>query len=285
MHHHVQAAAEKALGRRIQEFRSVAGGDISQGYVLTLDNGRRAFLKCRRGSPRGFFPAEARGLEWLRQAKALRIPEVIAVSDEGGGFLLLEFLETGRQGWGFDEALGRGLATLHRASPRSFGLEHDNFIGSLPQLNQPCRSWVEFYVERRLRAQLELALGTGRAPRAWEDRFEALYRALPDFVPEEAPSRLHGDLWGGNLLVGPKGEPCLIDPAVYAGHREVDLAMMQLFGGFGSRVFAAYHEAFPLLKGHEQRVPLYQLYPLLVHLNLFGGSYTSSVQRCLDQLP
>jgi protein-ribulosamine 3-kinase len=128
-------------------------------------------------------------------------------------------------------------------------------------------------------------LKSGRGPRGWAQRFESLYKALPSFVPEEPPSRLHGDLWGGNLLVGPAGEPCLIDPAVYAGHREVDLAMMQLFGGFGANVFQAYTAAYPLLDGHQQRVPLYQIYPLLVHVNLFGGGYAAQVERALQGLP
>ncbi len=173
------------------------------------------------------------------------------------------------------------MAALHRYPAEAPGLDHDNFIGPLPQPNRPCDSWPEFYAERRLRPRLEEALSGGKAPPRWRARFEDLFRALADLIPDEPMSRLHGDLWGGNLLVGPRGEPCLIDPAVYAGHREVDLAMMRLFGGFGTRVFQSYQESYPLQDGHEQRVHLYQLYPLLVHVNLFGSGYVSSVERAL----
>lgn len=174
-----------------------------------------------------------------------------------------------------DERLGRGLAELHRVGGPP-GLERANFVGTLPQDNRGCANWCEFYVERRLRP---LMLNR------WRDRFERLFAALPHWLPEEPLSRLHGDLWAGNALVGPQGEPCLIDPAVYIGHREVDLAMMRLFGGFGPRVWAAYEEAFPLSDGHQDRLPLYQLYPLLVHVHLFGGSYAAQVEQALSRLP
>jgi fructosamine-3-kinase len=227
------------------------------------------------------FPAEGRGLEWLAETKALRIPEVIAAEED---FLALEFLESGSKRVKFDEELGRGLADLHRFSAGAPGWDFDNFIGPLPQANERTESWAEFYAEQRLRPRFEAAIRSGVAPGKWRSRFENLFERLPALVGDEPMSRLHGDLWGGNLLVGPNGEPCLIDPAVYVGHREVDLAMMKLFGGFPSRVFQSYDEAFPLLSGHELRVHLYQLYPLLVHVNLFGGGYVSSVERALDSL-
>lgn len=259
--------------------RGLAGGDISNAYLLTLEDGRQVFLKSHSAPPRNFFRAEASGLDWLRETKTLRIPEVLAVSDD---FLALEYLESAPKSPGFDEALGHGLAALHRHAP---GQVDDNFIGILPQSNTPAGNWVDFYVERRLQVQLRKAIDSGKGPAEWGVRFERLYRALPNFIPEEPLSRLHGDLWGGNLLIGPQGEPCLIDPAVYSGHREVDLAMMRLFGGFADEVFEAYGEAFPLKPGHEERVPLYQLYPLLVHVNLFGSSYVGSVNRALKGLP
>jgi protein-ribulosamine 3-kinase len=197
---------------------------------------------------------------------------------------LLEFIHSARPRARFDDELGRGLAALHRAGAPSFGLDEPNFIGRLAQRNQAHATWAEFYRVERLEAQLTLAESARRAPSGLRAAFERLFSKLPELVGErEPPARLHGDLWGGNLHIDEQGAPCLIDPAVYGGHREVDLAMMRLFGGFSERVFAAYAESFPLSAGHTERVALYQLYPLLVHLNLFGGSYASSVQSALAQ--
>ena len=272
------------MGQAIVTHKPLAGGDISSAYRLTLKNGENFFVKTKADAPKDFFQAEARGLEWLRRSQALRIPEVIAIGPEDTPFLVLEYLETGPRPLDFEERLGQGLAVLHRCPCPSFGLEYDNYIGSLPQVNGAYDSWADFYREQRLHAQLEAALQKGLAPKSWEARFSKLYDALPGLLPSEAPCKLHGDLWGGNLLVGPGGEPVLIDPAVYAGHREVDLAMMQLFGGFGPRVFEAYSLSYPLQGGFENRVDLYQIYPLLVHLNLFGSAYIAPVERSLKRL-
>ncbi len=273
---------ERTLGARVRSAEPISGGDINEAFGVTLADGRRVFVKAHRSPPAGMFEAEARGLGWLAEAKALRVPRVLGVGED---FLALEFLEPRGPAARFDEELGRGLAALHQSATPGFGLDHDNFIGSLAQSNRAHATWVDFFREERLGAQLELARKKRRAPLAMERGFERLFARLGELVgPVEAPARLHGDLWGGNLHVGPEGEPCLIDPAVYGGHREIDLAMMRLFGGFSARVFSAYAEAFPLAPGHAERVQLYQLYPLMVHVNLFGGSYVSSVERTLVAL-
>jgi fructosamine-3-kinase len=210
---------------------------------------------------------------------------VLAVSSGREGepcFLVLELLSSGRPQRDFDECLGRGLAQLHRAGAPAFGLERDNFIGSLPQRNRAHAGWAEFFWLERLEPQLARAVATGRASSRLRSGLERLASKLTQLVgPAEPAARLHGDLWSGNLHVDEDGAPCLIDPAVYGGHREVDLAMMRLFGGFGESVFRAYQEAWPLAPGHAERVALYQLYPLLVHVNLFGGGYVESVERSL----
>jgi fructosamine-3-kinase len=282
-----RAAIEGALGARIERAEPVSGGDINAAYRLELADGRRVFVKTNDRADPAMFPAEARGLAWLSEAKALRIPAVIAVSSGRAGepaFLALEFLESGSPGRGFDEALGRGLADLHRSGAAHFGLDHDNFIGPLPQSNRSHSNWSEFFRDERLRPQLELAQRRGRADASLERSFERLFARLDELVgPIEPPARLHGDLWGGNLHVAEGGEPCVIDPACYGGHREVDLAMMRLFGGFSERVFAAYHERSPLAAGYAERVSLYQLYPLMVHLNLFGSGYLSGVKSALGR--
>lgn len=278
----VWQAVGEALGSKIRDRRPLSGGDINQAYAVTLDDGRSCFVKTNRLPPPGMFPAEARGLAWLAAAGALRVPAVIAVDE---AFLILELLQPGPRGRSFDEELGRGLAALHRAGAPGFGLDHDNYIGRLPQSNRPAATWSELYRRERLEPQVRRAAAAGLIAPPLAKTFERLYGRLSDLVgTDEPPARLHGDLWGGNLMGDERGAPCLIDPAVYGGHREVDLAMMRLFGGFGPRVFAAYEEAYPLLPGHAERVPLYQLYPLLVHVNLFGGSYVGAVAAAISGL-
>ena len=278
----LRAVIEAELGAEVSSATRVGGGSINDAYEVRTSDGRGVFVKTHGNAPSGMFAAEARGLRWLAEAKAIRVPKALAVSDARPAFLVLELLEPGRRRPDFDEELGRGLAALHRFGAPRFGLDRDNFIANLPQSNAEADDWPTFYWASRLEPQLRMATDRGMIDRSTRSRFDALSRVMADRVgPAEPPSRLHGDLWGGNLHVDEAGRPCLIDPAVYGGHREIDLAMMRLFGGFGPRVFAAYHESWPLAPGAERRVPLYQLYPLLVHVNLFGGSYVGSVQRAL----
>jgi fructosamine-3-kinase len=283
----LEGALAEALGQPVASVRPLSGGDINQAYAVVLGDGQRVFVKANARSPRGMFAAEARGLAWLGEAGALRVPHVLAVSADGDGpqFLALELIGSTAPARDFDERLGQGLAALHRHGAPGFGLDHDNFIGRLPQPNGPLPTWAEFYRARRLEPQLKRAADAGLASTRMRQGFERLFAELPDLLgPAAAPSRLHGDLWGGNLLCDDAGEPCLIDPAAYGGHREIDLAMMRLFGGFGTRAFAAYREAAPLAPGHEERVALFQLYPLMVHVNLFGGGYVGSVESVLARL-
>jgi fructosamine-3-kinase len=271
----VRAAVEQALGAKVEGASRLGGGDINEAFEVRLADGRRVFVKENQRAHPDMFPAEARGLAWLAEAGALRTPAVLAVSSRPA-FLALEYLEPARARRDFDEELGRGLAALHRAGAPGFGLDHDNFIGRLPQANAPEADWPTFYRARRLEPMLAPVGGALRR------RFDRLFDRLPELVgPAEPPARLHGDLWGGNLHSDDAGAPCLIDPAVYGGHREVDLAMMRLFGGFSARVFDAYEEAYPLAPGHPERVALYQLYPLLVHVGLFGAGYLGQVERAL----
>jgi len=279
----LEAALVRRFGLEVKAADRLAGGDINDAFAVRLADSRSLFVKTNRDAPPNMFEAEARGLAWLADANAIRIPRVIGVSAAGEPpYLALELIDSAARKRGFDEELGRALATLHRAGAPRFGLDHDNFIGSLPQSNRGHEPWADFFMAERLAPQLRLAVSSGRATTAMRRGFERLSARLSDLTgPNEAPARLHGDLWGGNLHVDETGAPCLIDPAAYGGHREVDLAMMRLFGGFSERVFDAYREAFPLAPGSEDRVPLYQLYPLMVHVNLFGGGYAASVEGAL----
>lgn len=280
-------ALEQRLGSAILETAALGGGDINQTQRVQLADGRKLFVKSQPRPLPDMFACETRGLEWLREAKALRVPLVIASSDapEGPSFLALELIEPRARAADYDEHLGRGLAALHLSGAPGFGFERDNYIATLEQHNQVLDSWPRFYCERRLEPLLALAVDHDRASNKLRAGFARLFARIDALTgPAEPPARLHGDLWGGNAMVDERGQPVLIDPAVYGGHREIDLAMMQLFGGFGPRCFTAYDEMHPRAPGHEERVPLYQLYPLLVHVNLFGGSYVAGVERALSRL-
>lgn len=279
----VRQALQGRLGSVVSSVQGLSGGDINEAFQVTLQDGRAVFVKTNRHAPGGMFPAEAQGLRWLAEARVLRVPEVLTVSDaEGAAFLALELLQPAPRVRDFDERLGQGLAALHRFGAAGFGLDHDNFIGRLPQSNATEPDWPSFYLQQRLQPQVRQAARLLGRPLLQD--FERLFARLTELTgPAEPPARLHGDLWGGNLHVDDTGAPCLIDPAVYGGHREMDLAMMRLFGGFSERVFAAYAEAYPLAAGADERVALYQLYPLLVHVNLFGGGYVGSVRAALSR--
>ena len=269
-----------ALGGEVSEIRTIAGGDVSDAYAVTVA-GATFFVKVNDDAPSGMFAAEAHGLGWLAQAKAVRVPRVIAVGED---FIALEWLERGPRGRGFDETLGRGLATLHRAAPDGFGLDRDNFIATLAQHNQPAPTWAEFWVWRRLEPMVRRAIDRRGAPARWSVALERLAVQLPELSgPAEPVARLHGDLWHGNVHAA-GGEPALIDPAVYGGHREVDLAMLALFGGLSDALVAAYQEVWPLAPGWRERIPLWQLYPLLVHVALFGGGYVAQTERAIASI-
>ena len=258
-------------GSAVADARRVGGGDINDAYRVRLDDGREVFVKTRDGAAPGEYATEAAALAWLAEPGTLGVPRVV---EAGEAFLALEWLDEGRLDAGGEEELGRGLARLHAAGAERFGAappgapEERLRIGPLLLPNDPAADWATFYAERRL---LPLA-----------DDFPAVHRVcerIGDLAgPPEPPARLHGDLWSGNVLAS-RGRPYLIDPAAYGGHREVDLAMLRLFGSPGPRFLAAYEEVAPLADGHEDRVALYQLFPLLVHAALFGGGYAASVER------
>lgn len=281
----LRRAVEAHLGP-IRSATPVGGGCINHGARVETADGP-VFLKYNPQSPAGMFPAEAHGLDRLReQAAELVVPRVIAHAEADGdapAWLALEWLEPAGRSPEFQERLGRGLAQMHRAAvDPSWGWEQDNFIGSLAQQNAPADTWPGFWRDRRLGPQLDLARRTGRLPGREAD-WDRLFDRLPAILrpaDEDGPSLLHGDLWSGNVLPATAG-PALIDPATYRGHREVDLAMADLFGGFGDRFHAAYREVWPLQPGYEARRPVYQLYYLLVHVNLFGDGYVGQTAEML----
>jgi fructosamine-3-kinase len=269
---------EAALGVSVKHAERVSGGDINDAYALTCSTGEMLFVKTKANAPATMYPREAEGLSFLRQASALRVPEVRFVSEE---LLVLEWIDARGKSAKFDEDLGRGLARLHRFGAPSYGLDKPNFVGSIPQDNTPESTWCEFYRVRRLEPLIARAGSTLSA--SVRRDFDTLFARLPELVVEEPPARLHGDLWTGNVHSDESGTPVLIDPAVYGGSREIDLAMLMLFGAPSNRLFAAYEEVFPLADGWRERTALYQIYPLLVHVCLFGASYVSQLTRALKK--
>lgn len=266
----------------VEDAFPVGGGSINDAWRLQTDAGR-FFVKVNSADR---FPslteAEADGLGRLRTANALRVPEVIAHGeDHDDAYLLLEWIDGGLQGPGFWEFFGRGLARLHRHTQERFGLERDNYIGTLRQANAPDAAWPAFFIHQRLEPQLRMARDRKRVEAGMAFRFERLFHRLESLFPAEPPALLHGDLWSGNFLCDSEGQPVLIDPAVYYGHREMDLAMTRLFGGFNEALHGAYQDEWPLQQGWEERVDLCNLYPLLVHVNLFGGGYVQQVEAVL----
>ncbi len=273
----------------IQETRPVGGGDINAAARLSTEKGDY-FVKWNPRPLPGMFLAESRGLAELEAAGELRVPHVFGLGEVDGkrpAFILMEWLggRGSKQDGRLGETLGRGLAALHQHTQAYFGWRYQNYIGSLPQHNPETADWIAFYRDHRLGFQLELAAKQGRLPSGRRIKLEKLMSQLDKWIDpaEVQPALLHGDLWGGNYIAGPDKQPVLIDPAVYYGDREVELAFTELFGGFSSTFYAAYNKVWPLSAGYSERKRLYQLYPLLVHLNLFGEGYGGSVDSVLRQ--
>ncbi len=285
----LRASVADDLGTEVDEMSRLGGGDVAESFRFVLADGRLVFAKTHRAPPPRFFTTEASGLRWLREPGTVAVPDVLAVSDGDAGDagdpprLVLEWIDEGRPTATTDVEFGRALAELHRTGAATFGREDRRTTGSRALPNDPCATWLEFYATCRLEplARLArdadaLALDTLADLATVIDRLEVLGG------PPEPPARLHGDLWAGNRLVDTSGRSWLIDPAAHGGHREFDLAMMRLFGGYGDDCFAAYEDEYPLATGWERRVSLHQLAPLIVHAIKFRGGYPAATQRALD---
>lgn len=270
----VARRAEELLGSSVVATAPVAGGDIATATRLRLSDGTTALMKTLPHAPEDFFADEASGLRWLDEATpdgGAHLPEVLGVDSE---CLIIRWIEPGKSSVDAAATLGRELAATHAAGAPSYGLDRDGFIGRLPLPNRPADTWAEFYAVRRVLPYLKLARDRGAVTSGQAATIEAIVSRLPALIPEERPCRVHGDLWNGNVLWGLDGHAWLIDPAAYGGHREVDLAMLALFGlPHLPRVLDAYVEAAPLADGWEDRAALHQIFPLLVHACHFGGGY------------
>jgi len=272
------------LKERIKKHKPISGGDISQAFYIETSH-HRYFLKTNnRADALQMFKTEEFGLEAIGKTNTISVPKVFHSGiKDNTAFILLEFIESKSASNEDFEQLGYQLARLHQITSDAFGFSDDNFIGSLPQSNQFHDTWVDFYINERLSPQFEMAQSTGLMSSTEIPSKELMKSILRDLTNDVTPSLLHGDLWGGNFLISSDGKPYLIDPAVYYGHHEVDIAMSKLFGGFGSAFYRSYQEVFPETSQIKNRIEIYQLYYLLVHLNIFGSSYYGSVKKIINK--
>ncbi len=257
----------------------VAAGTHNQGIRLDTSEGA-FFLKLNFDHERNILAKEADGLRLLRKSTFVKVPQTYGhgrIADYN--FLLSEFIPSSRQQLDYWENMGLGLAQLHLTASRQFGLDSDNYIAALHQKNDQSENWTDFFIHQRLEPMLGKAYFDRLIPLDFLKKFQAIYDKLDSIFPKEKPALLHGDLWSGNVICDAEGQPCFIDPAIYYGHREMDLAFSRLFGGFDSRFYEAYESIVPLEPDFESRIGIYNLYPLLVHLNLFGTAYLPGIEK------
>ena len=268
----------------IEDFQPVSGGCINNGGRLQTNEGP-FFVKYNDERFEGMFDTEARGLRLLKEPEAIKVPEVYCTgrTDDKQIFIVMEWIDQAPRQQDFWEKFGERLAALHQTHASQFGLDFDNYIGSLPQYNQQHADWPTFFREERIERQIAIAQKKGQLSDSLIQQIRNIYPKLPDIFPDEPASLIHGDLWGGNFMINEHGEAAIIDPAVYYGHREMELAFTQMFGGFSRSFYEAYHHHYPLEKGFGERKDLYNLYPVLVHVNLFGGPYVDDVKQIVKR--
>ncbi len=281
----VKSEIEKVLDEEIIASNSVGGGSINEAAKINTVSGKAFFLKWNGSAPVDMFPKEKRGLELLASAKTgLRVPQVVVTGTAGeADFIFIEFINKGSGNHRSAQKFGRQLAALHKVTNIQYGLDYDNYIGRLSQSNNKHENWIEFFIEERLQPQLKQAINSGKLDEGILKKFRRLYKRLPDMLPEEPASLLHGDLWSGNYFFDEEGNAAIFDPAVYYGNREIEIAFTHLFGGFSSAFYDAYQETFPLEPNFNKRKDIYNLYPLLVHTNMFGGHYGRQVASIVKQ--
>ncbi|MFC2107204.1 fructosamine kinase family protein [Bacteroidota bacterium] len=262
----------------------VSGGDINDAYKLVCEK-HSFFIKLNKANKFPMmFETEAKGLDLLASSQEIDVPKVVLTGkSEDYAFLIQDYIKSELEMDDYWIDFGTRLARMHKHTNESFGLDYDNYIGSLPQNNAKHNSWNEFFINERMIPQINMARGAGLMSKPLIRSFESLFAKIQDIFPEEPPALLHGDLWSGNFMTGNHGQAVIIDPAVYYGHREMDIGMTRLFGGFSFEFYDAYNEEYPLQPGWEDRIEICNLYPLMVHVNLFGGGYLGSVENILSK--
>lgn len=283
----IEATISEYLGDSftIKSKSSVGGGCINSAFRISSGE-QEYFIKLNSEDKLEMFIAEAEGLQELSSAMAIRVPEPVCYGTaDGQAYIVMEALTMGGSKTNSMQQLGEQLAAMHQHTKDQFGWHRDNTIGSTPQLNKWHSNWIDFWREQRLGYQLKLA-GKHGAGRGFLNKGEQLQDNLEVFFYDYQPeaSLLHGDLWSGNYSILSNGEPVIFDPAVYYGDREADIAMTELFGGFGQEFYSAYNNAWPMGEGYKVRKTFYNLYHIINHFNLFGGGYASQAEGMMDRL-
>lgn len=275
------------LGKNISilSYQPLTGGCINEAVKIETEAGN-FFLKYNQPDFEVQFQQEATSLKILHESNSIQVPEVRQTGTHNNrAYLLMEYIQPAVVDNNFWQGFGENLASLHRTTSdnQQFGLPFDNYIGALPQKNNFHINWIEFFIENRLEVQIAKALDDKLISPDFLKRFQQLYDLLPELLAAEPPSLIHGDLWSGNFLCGSNGQVVLIDPAIYFGNREIEISFTRLFGGFSSAFYESYHGSWPMQPGYEDRFEIYNLYPLLVHVNLFGSSYLSGVEAVINK--
>ena len=267
----------------VQVVRAIQGGSINEAFYVQTEDAE-FFMKFHAQSPKVFFKSEAIGLRMIKETGTISVPNYLSYSDQpGNAFLLLEWIE-GEKTEQTEEMFGHKLAELHQSYGRMHGFQNDTYIGLLPQPNELNSNWLEYYRKFRLGSQMEQGIANGVIKGSRLKKLEKLLDRLDEWIPRFVePSHLHGDLYNGNWIVGPGGEPYIVDPSFLYGDRHLEIAYSELFGGLPKKFYDAYNESFPLRKDYEDIKALYQLYYLLAHLNLFGEAYGNSVDQILQK--
>ena len=278
--HHV---TQNVLKADLKSAKMVGGGCINSACHIQTNEGS-FFLKWNTSDLFDMFSTEARALKILNQQSPVRTPKAIHTDVfQNVSFMLMEWIENGNRNTNFWKNFGINLAKQHRITSNHFGLEHDNFIGSLPQSNHQHSDWYSFFIQERLTPQIRRAQDNGLIDSSLSKQFEGFFAKLTELIPEEPAALLHGDLWSGNFMCSDEGEACIFDPALHYGHRETELAFTHLFGGFDTDFYSFYESEYPIDPGFDSRIDIHNLYPLLVHVNLFGRSYLSGIQQTLNR--
>ena len=280
----LQAFLSQKLQTPVLKIQTVGGGCINQTYKIITAN-KEFFCKVNSASKfPHLFEKEKNGLELIQKHGVIKTPAIVDYAIMGSEqILILEWIEEGNSNTRFWKIFGQQLASLHQISSDQFGLDEDNFMGSVPQINKKQKSWIVFFIDNRLQPLIKLCNNKGLLTSQHRQQFEILYERLPQVFNNEKPALLHGDLWSGNYMCSKEGMPLLIDPAAYFGHRSGDLAMTTLFGGFDKGFYEAYHYHFPFPDNYKEQWDICNLYPLLVHLFLFGKSYLLQIEQTLDR--
>jgi protein-ribulosamine 3-kinase len=280
---HIRSAITTRAGMPGAEFHPVGGGSINRNFLLSSPGSSSVF--CKLNSATKFpqlFITEARGLQSIGKTGAIRVPEAsepFIVDDYQ--VLLLEYIEASERTPAFWTRFGESLAAMHAVTAPLFGSMEDNYMGSVPQSNDNDADWNSFFRRNRLEPLARMCRDEGLLDQDHMRALEKIYDRLPEIFGNPGPSLVHGDLWSGNFLCGPGGQPVLIDPAVYYGHRSIDLAMTTLFGGFGERFYSAYNSIHPFPSNFREQWAICNLYPLLIHLKLFGSMYRKEIEKIL----